>query len=341
MNAPSRTRVHTAEPRIVAGLETCASAVVSVARGEWLLSLANGNALNVRARVHDDWLVLEECPRVDSGAPAERTSVESSTHWLWDLLHGNTELAGGAKFALRQNQHAVQVRAEVPLDDEVDIVRRIGQACAGIKPGAARIRGLAAHGDTPMRANAPVPAVDVAALCRATPWPFAVREPHVAAADLQVPGTFRQAVVSTRPDGKIAASVDLSSHPTAASSPVCRAALAHFLLRANGLVRMARAAAAGETPRFEVVFADAPSPAELGHGLAALSVACRIAAREAEVLAQDEVVARAYLTTCEGAPFECPTSTLAQEPPSGDTNPEEWMFAEAVQRTSNDNGADS
>jgi crotonobetainyl-CoA:carnitine CoA-transferase CaiB-like acyl-CoA transferase len=63
---------------------------------------------------------------------------------------------------------------------------------------------------------------------------------------------------------------------------------------------MARAAVhAGDggalTSRFEVVFADAPAPAELAHAFATLSVACRLVDREAGVLTHDAAVATEYL----------------------------------------------
>jgi hypothetical protein len=58
---------------------------------------------------------------------------------------------------------------------------------------------------------------------------------------------------------------------------------------------MARAAVDGGEVRFEVVFGSPPAAAELGHAFAALSVACRIAAREAAVLWSDARIARAYL----------------------------------------------
>jgi hypothetical protein len=292
MNAPGLAH-HAAGARIAAALEKCATSVVRIADAQWLLSLTNGAELTVHAGVHDDWLILEG-PRVPGfGFRGGHASGEPDAAGLWSLLRVNAALVGGAKCALEPDLSGTQVRAEVPLDDDIDVARRITQACTGIKSAAARVHGSAAY-DSPVAA--PLTHAELEALCRATPWTCVVRKECVAV-DLQVQGAFR-ALVTARPDGKIAASVDLNGRPADSSSPVCRAALAHFLLRINRVVRMARAAAAGETPRLETVFADAPTAPELNHALAALSVACRMAAREAEVLACEVEAARAYLRLC-------------------------------------------
>jgi hypothetical protein len=307
MKEPWLTRRAAVEERVATALQKCAAAVVPVARGVWQLSLANGAPLQVGARVLDDWVVLEASPAVDSTVAAlDLAAVTPSAPHLWALLRDTAELAGGAKLALDPDR-GLRARAEVPLDDDASIGRRLVQACAGIAAGAARIRGVPPHSET-TGTPGPPPSVDLVALCQATAWGGVLHGPHAVTTDLCVPGAFRQAVIRTCSNGKLAASVDLGGPPAGASSPVCRAARAHFLLRSNRLVRMARAAAAGETPRFETVFDDVPSPAELGCGLAALSVACRIAGAEAEVLAHDEGVATAYLRTsmrsAKSGPFD-------------------------------------
>ena len=62
------------------------------------------------------------------------------------------------------------------------------------------------------------------------------------------------------------------------------------MVRAAGSIEEAEA-----EPGFEVVFRSRPDPRELGHAFGALSLACRLAAREAALLWGDESVARAYL----------------------------------------------
>src|SRR5439155_10563598 len=145
-------------------------------------------------------------------------------------------------------------------------------------------------------------ATDLRELCGLTGWGFVEREPGRLAVDLDVPGMFWQAIVEARGEVGLSAAVPVLD-PTVADAeppdPVCRQALGLLLLRACGVVRMARAAAKtqdGAThARFEVVFGSQPCVAELTHAFAALSVACRVVSREAAVLWTDEVVARAYI----------------------------------------------
>jgi len=105
---------------------------------------------------------------------------------------------------------------------------------------------------------------------------------------------FHQAVLTV--DGSaLRISVPLTTD--GASRPaVCHTAVAALALRASAVVRVARAAAVNTELCFEVVLADAPAATEVGHALAALSVACRMSARATGVLADDEVVAGRYLT---------------------------------------------
>jgi len=69
------------------------------------------------------------------------------------------------------------------------------------------------------------------------------------------------------------------------------------------VVRMARGAversAGRPDARFEVVFESLPCAAELAHAFAALSVACRVASREAAMLWSSERVAAAYVEQWE------------------------------------------
>jgi len=52
----------------------------------------------------------------------------------------------------------------------------------------------------------------------------------------------------------------------------------------------------------DVRFPERPSAGELSHALAALSVGCRISAREALVLSADETLAAAYLRQWDDGP---------------------------------------
>jgi hypothetical protein len=85
---------------------------------------------------------------------------------------------------------------------------------------------------------------------------------------------------------------------TNAAKEASRHALAVFLLTISGALRMARgyaeAADGHESYGFQVCLPDAPASEEIGHALAALSIAYRMCARETDVLL-DAAAARCYL----------------------------------------------
>jgi hypothetical protein len=71
-------------------------------------------------------------------------------------------------------------------------------------------------------------------------------------------------------------------------------------------------AAADTAARFEVALAAPVTVTTLAHALAALSVAYRLAGREAAVLARDEAIAAAYLEHCSAACTETILPTFTQ-----------------------------
>ena len=310
---PHWPREKKVERTIHGTLEKCATSVEQVARGRWVCVFANGAEVCVGATVADDWLLLDApfeahlAPLIQGAAGADRGSYLRAA----DLLRRNATLAGGVKFAVLSQAPQTRLRAEVPLDEEVDVVRRVRQACAGLKAAAA---GGASTAHTAPADCYPVSTVDTAGddgspfdlrcLCSATRWPFIERDASSVAVDLEVPAGFRQALVEVTDGGGVVVSVDLATCAELASPP-CQAAWGLLLLRACGVVRMARAAAhtrdgGAATPRFEVVFPDAPAAAELAHAFATLSVACRLVDREARVLAHDAAIATEYLRQWNG-----------------------------------------
>jgi hypothetical protein len=289
---------------ISGALEKCSASVEQVRHERWAFALSNGADLRATARLDDDWLLLETSMVSGSCSLVAESPGGSAAAWFWKLLGWNATLAGGVKFALPPGQSAIHLRAELPLDEEVNLTRRIVQACAGLKMASARFHrgdGAGADGDgcaaTVVAENPPS---DLAAVCRESGWAFIERESGNLAVDLDVPGTFQQALVESNTQRGVAVSVALTAGGEP-PLPLCQEALGLLLLRSSAVVRMARAAVeAGESgagARFEAVFADAPSPQELAHALAALSVAWRLAGREAGVLANDEAIARQYLNS--------------------------------------------
>jgi hypothetical protein len=256
--------------------------VTSAGRGGWRFALANGRPFAMSARLGADWLVLQ-------GAALERPAPAD----LWPLLRSGGRLAGPGKLAIAGGR--LQLAAELPVAEEIDLGTRVAEACADFRRAAAILEGHDGgdEGDGP---GAPDPATEAAPASEPSPLPRLLAEAGWSASeraagrwavDLDMPGSFHQALVAAGGGGSVLLTADLAA---AAMGPAGRRALALLLLEANGCVRLARAAATGaESARFEVRFASAPLPAELDRALASLSIACRHFAREARALASEEI----------------------------------------------------
>jgi hypothetical protein len=277
---------------ITAALAKCATSIDASARQRWAFTLSNGSELAASARVRDGWLALQ--------APLDAVSPPTPDR-LWELLASNATLGGGVRFALG-GRHGTSARAELPLDDEVDLGRRIIESCGGLKAASDLLRGTP---ETPVqRAAGELAPEALRELCRQSGWPVVERDPARFAVDLDVPDAFVQALVVPRADGSLSVVTPLLAEGQPAEpAPICRQAVGLLLLRVCGVIRMARGAAERHegTPqaRFEVVFESAPCAAELAHAFAALSIACRVASREAAVLWGSERIARAYVEQWE------------------------------------------
>jgi len=259
-------------------LHVHAAACEQIEPHAWKVEIANGSAVHGTARVVDEWLVLESTPNDVAGRDP------------WELLGWNAALPGAVKFALRRGDATPHVRAELPLAADIDVGLRLRQSFEGLSVASALLTGKphdlspAVDGD----------GIDLPGVCAEAGWPFVARPSGALAVTLETGTGFHQAILTT--DGS-ALRISASLTTDDASRPaVCRAAVAALALRASAAVRMVRAAVADRDLRLEVVLADAPAPAEVRHALAALSVACRMTARETAVLADDETVAGLYLT---------------------------------------------
>lgn len=285
-------------------LEKFSPSVWQIAHECWAFMLSNGADIQATAQIDDGWVSVDASQGLSSMAQAASA---------WALLQWNGALAGGAKFALHPKQPGPRLRADLPLDEDINLTRRLSQACAGLRAA----RTLHSAGGNGREAASPTDILisddpgetapaDLPALCRQTQWDFIEREPGRLVVDLDVSGRFQQAIIETGTDRRVVASVPIIDAARAGGetpSPTRRQALSLLLLRTCGIVRMVRAAAqmgdGATAARFEVAFGDTPCAAELTHGLAALSVACRLASREAAVLERDEAMARAYVQQWE------------------------------------------
>ena len=251
-----------------------ASRVEEMAPGRWRFGLDGDSAPEVEARLTDDWLLLEAVP--GDGADREKP---------WELLRRNAELPGLAKFVLTPAASAVRLRAEIPLDGPVRTARRLERACAAFR---GETRGA-------LPAEQEVGIVALADLCEEAGWPFFERGENRGAVTLEAGGGFHQAHLQLAGSG-LHARVVLAEPPDQLAG--WRPALAVLLLTGAAITRLVRPVSGdGEDASeagFEVRFEERPSAGELSWALAALSVACRLYAREAQALAEPEIAA-AYL----------------------------------------------
>ena len=268
-------------------LEAHTAAVEQLAPGHWSFVSTTPHALRGSARIADEWCI------VDVPLPAR---LARTIDGCWQALAVNARLAGGLKLCTAADR-SFHLRADVPLLEDTPVALRIQHLCAGI--GAA-IASLSA----PQPADpSPTPAglgaleawdFDLRQRCRETLWPCTDREPHTVMVQLEVPGAFQQALVELQPERGVVVSVPLLAAPQPA--PPHETAVTRLLLATAGAVRMVRATTrrAPAWVGFEVVFAHVPTPEELAHAFAALSLAWRGAGREAEILARDVRIAQLY-----------------------------------------------
>jgi hypothetical protein len=273
---------------IAAVAQACGHCATRPSEEAWRTLLSDDGPPKVSARVEHGWLLVR--------APAPR---RASRRAAWDLLRLNARVGRGARLALSPHDRRLVVLADLPLEDEVDLAALVADAGDGL-----RALMKAAHAGTVECSTAEPPAVEspddampvpLSTLIRGSPWSFVERSPRRLAVDLDIPGRFSQAVVEAS-CGRCRASVGLQTGP--GPSARARQALGLLLLTLTGTLKMVKASVNGsgekETPTLEVSFPGHPTPVELNHALAALSIACAEVGAEARVLNSEEI-AEAYL----------------------------------------------
>jgi hypothetical protein len=256
----------------------------------WRLALTNGASLTVSARRDEDFLLLDADPGL---CPAPERLVP--------LLERSREVPAAVKFALRGST-AFRLRAEFPLPEEGgDAAPRIREHLEGMRDALHRLHDWVSCEAVGSEVACPklesdgqaIPGSLTEALKEAG-WEYHERPGGTLLADLETGSKFLQAEVEQCGVGT-RFRVTLYRHESAGDAS--QQVLSLYLLEANAALRYARAflrrEGDGITAGFEVRTESAPSPAEAGHALAALSVAGRECAREMEVL-KDGVVAGIY-----------------------------------------------
>jgi hypothetical protein len=295
---------------IADGLQRCTAQVRAVGGG-WEFSLGGGSAPLGTARLGKKWLGLRL-------PVAEPSSAHPAPGVLDRMLATNGQLSGGAKCTLADDLPLPCLSAEIFWDDEAaDIATRISQACDGFRQALDQFAGewgwkprrhrRSAKGNKnnideaaqlPRDEEGPgEQSLDLAALCKEQGWPVAERAGGRLVVELDVPGSFCQALGQLTEGGGLHLGVEVASAPSIDDD--VREALSVVLLHAGHSVQMVRPtlrqADNGTAYGWEVVLDHVGGGRELGAALAALSAACRLSVREVSAFLQDPSLARAYL----------------------------------------------
>jgi hypothetical protein len=272
---------------IVESLRCHAQGVEVRGPGRWSFVVGGDCRRPAEAWLEADWLRFRA--PLGGGEPRQ---IDART--LQRMLEANAVLEGGVKFALAGQPDQAVLGAEIcPADDPADLDVRIERVCVGIG------QGLAVFADTsgalPPLDRAPASAdIDLPALCREAEWPFVERGEGQVAVALEVPDVYLSATFRSCGQDRLCVETPLEGRPHEAGCG--RAAVGVLLLAACGAVRMARATA--RTSDNQVQYAwqalTAPVAWELRYALAAISVACRVSAREVNAFV-DPRIAGKYL----------------------------------------------
>jgi hypothetical protein len=273
-------------------------AVRLVGSGRWEFNLI-GAPYRGTARMTEDWLLLDIEVDISSIPFGLTTGI------LEDMLHANTTFNGGVKYSLAEDLLSVRFSSEIPLNDQAgDLSEWISRVSMGFEQAA--MLGAIARQPAEIPNNVQnidrcetveqTGAADIKMLCKEAGWPCTQRADGLSALELDVSDAFHEAFVGRADGDRIRLWVELVN--TTFDSAACRSALYVMLLSACRAVRWARAVAVPvngtKTYRWEVDLGQAPMAWQLYRGLASLSVACGISAREASAL-QDPTVAENYL----------------------------------------------
>lgn len=296
--------------QVAAALRLPRTTVTRIAARTWNLQFKNGRhrAATAALSSDDDWLILNApCAKgCDAG--------ELDSPQLADLLRQNVLLPGGLKYTIPLGATSPIIAADLPLDEAVDNRSEIAATCGelrrlltGKRPRRPRQRLQELAGDEPAEpaieddvpqvATAGLGTADrVAELCADAGWSCATRAGGQAVITLDVAGAFHQALATGTGEGRFRLTTELDS--VGCPGLVCATAVQLFLLTAASVVRMVRPVCIGglDAPKYgwEVAWHTFPSAFQLHHALAALSVACRHTAKEAQALGE-ETIAKHYL----------------------------------------------
>lgn len=280
--------------------------VTRTSSATWSVALKSAPS-PITVQFTENWLTFAarvECP------PAGRhdlTPPNLTPTDLADLLHNNSTLTGSLKFGLTPRRAELQLLAELAVADELDVATRIGDLCGALASVAQQTASTPSTGfkdlaETISLGNVASQAIDPPAgdclmrLAEESGWPCQARASGqlVMRLDLQDGVAYATLEANGQSGCRLSVPLEVAQDLT----PPSRTAIDLLLLTACRLVRMVRAARTFEQSAgiyvWEMVWSDIPAAGELHHALSALSVACRMTAREAELLGTEDI-ARDYL----------------------------------------------
>jgi hypothetical protein len=270
--------------------------------GGWLLTLLEAPPLEVSARVHGDWFLLEApVPSSLNGALPGEARPDS----FWEALRRNRDLPGGWKFAWATGRRGFYLSAAVSRIEGIDVSRRLREAAGSFaaamgrrfepeRTGRGEGRGGLRAGSAPL----PRPPLDLPRLCREAGWPCVEKADGPVLLELEIDDAtpFQQAAIESTKEGGLAIRVETASFGEL--RPACGEALGLFFLTTCGAIPLLRPVAGRREERevvdLQVLLPSGTTPAELALALEACSLGYQLSSLEARAL-EDESLAREYL----------------------------------------------
>lgn len=271
-------------------LDKCASEVNPYAPWRWQCIVENGARLPVTASLEEGFLHLACRPETTRRKERE----------LERALRVNDTLAGGVKLALNSSSRGLHLQTEIEVRDERQLLDRFQSALEGFHQGVGLLNSLDCdlRGARDAERHETIYATKLGELLRESSWVCKERGANDYSAELDSTSAPLAKIRMTEEGLDLRVEL-LRAHVAA---EVSRRALAVFLLRMSGGLRMARAYAATAEEQecfgFRVWLPSAPDGEEIDHALGALSMAHRMCAREMSVLL-DEAAARCYMAARE------------------------------------------
>lgn len=249
----------------------------------WNCAVLNGSRLPIAATLQDGFLHLAcySSPAVTSAKALE------------NVLLANSALAGGVKLAMNFSSNTLSLRTDIVVSGEEQLLHRLNWALGGFHDGYSFLNSPASFNNSPVRLPA-APSAGLADMIGELSWPLIERATNDFSVELDT-DSGASASIQAGMAGVVLSIELLRANALAEDS---RRALALYLLTASYGLCMVRAHAAEAegvwSCGFQVALPHSPSTEEIGHALAALSIAHRTCARETNVLL-DDAAARCYL----------------------------------------------